>query len=90
MKQMTAKCPPPEGWVTHTSLLLFLLTLARNQNAPEIFKLRTLCNIVMKVEAYKFQNGLTQRYSWPHLGALQAASSLPVVWEWTSSSSSSS
>jgi hypothetical protein len=37
------------------------------------------------VEAYISQNGLTQCYIqlsafWPHLGALQATSSLPVVW----------
>jgi hypothetical protein len=30
-KQMTAKRPTPEGAVAHTSLPLFLFTLARNQ-----------------------------------------------------------
>jgi hypothetical protein len=30
VKQMTAKCPTPEGGITHTSLPLFLVTLVRN------------------------------------------------------------
>jgi hypothetical protein len=64
IKQTTAERPTPEGGgVTHTSLTLFLVTLARNQKAPEIFKLTILCNIVIKVEAYRSQNGLAQCYS---------------------------
>jgi hypothetical protein len=48
VKQMTAKHPNPERGVTHTSLPLYLVTLVTNQKAPEIFKLPTLCNIVIK------------------------------------------
>jgi hypothetical protein len=33
VKQMTAKRPSPEGVVTHTSLPLFLVILARNQKS---------------------------------------------------------
>jgi hypothetical protein len=51
VKQMTAKRPTPDGGVTYTSLFLFLLRLARNQQTPEIFKLTTLCDIIIKVEA---------------------------------------
>jgi hypothetical protein len=42
VKQMTAKPTTPEGEVTHTSLPLFLVTVTRNQKAPEIFKLTIL------------------------------------------------
>jgi hypothetical protein len=31
--------PTPKGGVIHTALPLFLVTLARNQKVPEIFKL---------------------------------------------------
>jgi hypothetical protein len=41
-KQMTAKRATPEGGVKHISLSLFVVILARNQKAPEIFKLTTL------------------------------------------------
>jgi hypothetical protein len=53
---------------SHTSLPNFLVTLVRNLKAPEIFNL-TLRNIVIKVKAYKSQNGLTQCYNchiWMH------------------------
>jgi hypothetical protein len=53
VKQMTAKRPSPEGEVTHVSLPLFLITLARNQNSLYIFKISSLCNIIVKVESYK-------------------------------------
>jgi hypothetical protein len=51
-----------KGEGTHTSLLLSPVTLARNQKDPEIFKLTTLCNIVIKADACKSQNELTQCY----------------------------
>jgi hypothetical protein len=39
VKQMTDKHPTPDGGVEHATLSLFIVTLARNQKAPEIFKL---------------------------------------------------
>jgi hypothetical protein len=57
-----------DGSHTHTSLLLFLVTVARNQKAPKIFGLTTFCNIVIKVEAYKSQNRLMQCYNSQHFG----------------------
>jgi hypothetical protein len=45
----------PKRRVTPTSLPLFLVTLARNQKAPEIIKLITLCIIIIKVKAYRSQ-----------------------------------
>jgi hypothetical protein len=76
VKQMTAKRSIPEGGVTRTSFPLFLVTLATNPKAPETFKLTTLCN-----KAYTM---LQLPEFWSHLGALQTASSLPVVWGSTS------
>jgi hypothetical protein len=59
VKLMTAKRVTPEGgWVIHTSITLFLVTLAWGQKASEIFKLARLGNILMNVEAYRSHNGL--------------------------------
>jgi hypothetical protein len=63
VKQITAKRPTPGEGVTHTSLPLFQLTITRNQKASEIFKLATICNIVIKVEVHRSQNGLAQCYN---------------------------
>jgi hypothetical protein len=80
---MTAKRSTPERGFTHSALPLFIITLARNQKALDIFKLTTLCNIVIKAEAYRPKMGLHSATVISILatsGALQAASSLPVVW----------
>jgi hypothetical protein len=53
--------------VTHISLPLFLVSLARDQKVPEVFKL-ILFNIVVKVEGYRSQNRLAQCYSYQHFG----------------------
>jgi hypothetical protein len=63
VKQMTAKCPSPEGGVTLVSLPLFLITLVRNQKSLDMFKTSNLCNIIVKIEAYKYKSGLTQCYN---------------------------
>jgi hypothetical protein len=68
VKQMTAKCPNPERGLTHTTLPLFLVTLARKQKAPEIFKLTVLNKIVIKIKAYRSQNGLIQYYNYQCFG----------------------
>jgi hypothetical protein len=49
VKQMTAKRPSPEGEVTLVSLPLFLITLVRNHTSLDIFKISSLCNIIVKV-----------------------------------------
>jgi hypothetical protein len=82
VKQMT-KPPSPKGGVTHLSLPLLLITLVRNQKSLDVFKISSLCNIIVKVEAYQSKGGLTQCYNWPHLGPLQSASSLLVVRGWS-------
>jgi hypothetical protein len=45
------------------NLPLFLITLPRNENSQDIFKLTGLCHISIRVEAYKNQTGLTQCYN---------------------------
>jgi hypothetical protein len=67
-KKITAKYPTPDKWITRISLPLFLVTLARSQQAPEIFKLTPLCNIIKKVEAHRSQKGLTQCYNCQRFG----------------------
>jgi hypothetical protein len=51
VKEMTAKRPYPEGKVTLISLPLFLITLVRNQKSLDIFKISSLCKIIVKMEA---------------------------------------
>ncbi|PNF27753.1 hypothetical protein B7P43_G12787, partial [Cryptotermes secundus] len=67
VKQMAAKRPFPTGH-TLISLFLFLVTLARNHKSQEIFKITNLCNIIVKVQAYKSKSGLTQRYNCQRFG----------------------
>jgi acyl-CoA synthetase (NDP forming) len=63
VKQITAKRPSPENGVTLVPLPLFLFTLVRNQKSLDIFKASSLCNIIVKVEAYKYKSGVTQCYN---------------------------
>jgi hypothetical protein len=54
VRHMTTKGPTSEGGVIHTSLPLFIVNLTKNQKAPEIFKLTTLCDIAMKAKLLTF------------------------------------
>jgi hypothetical protein len=45
-----------------------LITLPMTEKSQEIFKLPSLCHIAIKVEAYKFQNSLTQCYNCHKIG----------------------
>jgi hypothetical protein len=59
VKQMTTtRRSPPEVYKT-INLPLFLITLPRTAKSQQIFQLRSLCHILMKVEAYKAQSALT-------------------------------
>jgi hypothetical protein len=81
VNKMTSKKPTREGGNQVINLPLFLVTLPRTENSKNIFKL--ICNIIIKVEAYRTQNGLTlSQFSTvrPCLGKLQATPSLLVVW----------
>jgi hypothetical protein len=67
VKQMAAKRPSAEG-VNLVSLPLFLITLVRNQKSLDIFKISRLSNIIVKVESYKSNSGLTQCYNCQRFG----------------------
>jgi hypothetical protein len=62
VKQMTSKKTDTQGR-SKVNLPLFLVTLPRTEKSQQIFKLNKICNIVIKVEAYRAQNGLTQCYN---------------------------
>jgi hypothetical protein len=49
-------------------LPLFLVTLTRNVISREIFKLNSLNHIIIKVESYRAQTGLTQCYNCQNFG----------------------
>jgi hypothetical protein len=57
-KQISSVRRSPEG-PTNITLPLFLVTPPRTTKSSELFKLSSLCNISIKVEAYKSNNILT-------------------------------
>lgn len=78
-KSMTAKRSTPEGR-GHT--FLFLVTPARYQQAPEIFKLTKHWNIFTKIEAYRAHSAtivVVLAVCWCILGSLPAACDEGVV-----------
>jgi hypothetical protein len=63
LKQMSvSRRSPAEGTTTVKNPLL-LTTLPRTTKPHEIFKLKSLCHILIRAEAYKAQTGLTQCYN---------------------------
>jgi hypothetical protein len=65
---MTANRPSPEGGSHSINLPLFLVILTRSPKSQEIFKLNSLCHIIIRVEAYRAQNGLTQCFNCQQFG----------------------
>jgi hypothetical protein len=58
---------------THVeTLALFLVTLTRNVKSQEIFKLNSLNHIIIKVQLYIVQTGLTQCYNCQNFGQVWA------------------
>jgi hypothetical protein len=72
VKQITANRPSPEGGSDSINLPLFLVTLTRSPKSQEICKLKSLCHIVIRVEAYRAQNGLTQCFNCQQFGHVWA------------------
>jgi hypothetical protein len=72
VKQMTANCPSPEGGSHAVNLPLFLVTHNRSPKSQEIFKLSSLCHIMIRVEAYRAQNGLTHCFNCQQFGHVWA------------------
>jgi hypothetical protein len=82
VKQMTAKHPSREGEVTLVSLPPFLITLVRKQKSLDIYKISSLCNIIVTVEAYKSKSGLTQCYNCQRFGDIWVHCSQPPRSMW--------
>jgi hypothetical protein len=68
VKQMTANRQSPEGGNHAVNLPLFPVTLTRSPKSQEIFKLSSLCHIMVRVEAYRAENGLSQCFNWQKFG----------------------
>jgi hypothetical protein len=68
VRHMTTTRRTPEGGSQVVNLPLFLITLSINEKNQEIFKLRSLSHVVIKVEAYRAQTGLTQWYNCQKFG----------------------
>jgi hypothetical protein len=81
VKQVTASRPSPER-IKQINLPLFLITLARNDKSPDIFKLSTLCHIVIKAEAYKVQNDLKQCFNCQKFGNIWVNCRQPLCCLW--------
>jgi hypothetical protein len=59
VRQMTATRTGPNGQTHIEPLPLFLVTLTRNIKSQEIFNLNSVNLIIIKVESYRAQTGLT-------------------------------
>jgi hypothetical protein len=82
VKQMSAtRLSPAEGAST-VNIPLFLITLPRTSKSHEIFKLTSLRNIGIRVEAYKAQTGLTQCYNCQQFGHIWANCRQPPRCMW--------
>jgi hypothetical protein len=82
VKQLTAMRPSPKEGNQQVTLQLFLITLPRCPKSTEIFKLTSLCHIIIKVEAYSAQTGLTQCYNCQNFGHIWANSRQPPRCLW--------
>jgi hypothetical protein len=69
---MTVSRSLPQVGGQSVNILLFLITLTRNQKSQEIFKLTSLSHIIKKVEAYRARTGLTQCYNCQQFGHVWA------------------
>jgi hypothetical protein len=68
VRQLTTNRRAPKRQTHLETLPLFLVTLIRNAKSQEIFKLNSLHHIIIKVESYRAQTGLTQCYNCRNFG----------------------
>jgi hypothetical protein len=80
VKQMTTR--RSSTGPSNINLPLFLITLPRTQKSLVIFKLKSLCYIAVKVEAYRAQTGLTQCYNCQKFGHVWANCRQPPCCLW--------
>jgi hypothetical protein len=72
VRQMTATERAPSRQTHVETLPLFFVTLTRNMKCQEIFKLNSLNHIIINVELYRGQNGLTQCCNLQNFGHIWA------------------
>jgi hypothetical protein len=72
VKQMSTNRRSTSEKSVPQQLHLFLITLPRTEKSKEIFKLATLCHVVIRVEAYRAQSGLTQCHNCQQFGHVWA------------------
>jgi hypothetical protein len=72
VRRLTTTKQHPQGGNQVETLPLFLVNLARNEKSPEIFKLTNLSHVIIKFEAYRAQESLTQCYNCQHFGYIWA------------------
>jgi hypothetical protein len=67
VRQLTSKRPQAP-----VNLALFLITLPRSGKSQDIFQFTSLSHVIVKVEAYRAQTGLTQCYNCQQFGYIWA------------------
>jgi hypothetical protein len=82
VRQMTTSRPQPQGGLQTINIPLFLVTITRNEKAMEIFKLTNLNHVIIKVEAYRNQGGLTRCHNCQNFGHVWATCRQPARCMW--------
>jgi len=77
VRQLTLKRPQAP-----VNLPLYLVTLLRSDKSQEIFQLGSLSHVIIKVEAYRAQTGLTQCYNCQQFGHVWANCKQPPRCVW--------
>jgi hypothetical protein len=68
VRQMVVTRPKAEDGLQTCNIRLFLVTLARNEKASEIFKLTNLGHVVVRAEAYRAQGWMTHCFNCQRFG----------------------
>jgi hypothetical protein len=68
LRQMTATRPKAEGGLQSYITPLFSATLARNEKPSEIFNVTNLGHVIVRVEAYRAQGGMTPCFKCQRFG----------------------
>jgi hypothetical protein len=82
VKQMSTTRRSSADGPNNINLPLFLITLPRTPKSQDIFKIRSICYIAVKVEAYRAQTGLTQCYNCQKFGHVWANCKQPPRCMW--------
>jgi hypothetical protein len=82
VKQMTTTHRSSTDGQTSINLPLYLITLPRTLKSQDIFQIRSLWHIAIKVEAYKAQTSLTQCYNCQKFGHVWANCKQPPRCLW--------